>query len=255
VARPFLEITMNKRFEGKYILVTGANSGIGLTTARHFVSEGATVFITGRRREQLESVAKEIGSKAVPIQGDISSNADLDRLFDQIRQTAGKLDVVVANAGSGRFVPFGEYTEEHLATTFDVNMKGTVFTVQKALPLMPEGASVIIIGSIAGSLGMPAFGAYAATKAALRSFARTWSVDLKSRGIRFNLVSPGYIPTPGYDLVGITSEALVPVIPRIPLGRLGTTQDIANAVAFLASEESSYITGAELVVDGGITQV
>ncbi len=246
---------MNKRFEGKYVLVTGGNSGIGLTTAKHFVSEGATVFITGRRREQLDAVAKEMGSAAIPIRGDISSNTDLDRLFDQIRKTAGKLDVVVANAGSGKFVPFGEYTEEHLAATFDVNMKGTVFTVQKALPLMPNGASVVIIGSITASLGMPAFGAYAATKAALRSFVRTWSVDLKSRVIRFNIVSPGYIPTPGYDLVGITPEALLPVVPRIPLGRLGTTQDIANAVAFLASEESSYITGAELVVDGGLTQV
>jgi NAD(P)-dependent dehydrogenase (short-subunit alcohol dehydrogenase family) len=250
-----LEIAMNNRFDGKHILVTGGNSGIGLTTAKHFISEGATVFITGRRQEQLDSVARDLGDRAVPIQGDISISADLDRLFDQIRQTAGKLDVVVANAGSGTFMPFGAYTEEHLESTFAVNVKGTVFTVQKALPLMPDGASVVIIGSIAGSLGMPAFGAYAATKAALRSFARTWSVDLKSRGIRFNIVSPGYIPTPGYDLVGITAESLMPVIPRIPLGRLGTTQDIANAVAFFASQESSYITASELFVDGGVAQV
>jgi NAD(P)-dependent dehydrogenase (short-subunit alcohol dehydrogenase family) len=251
----FLEIFMNKRFEGKHILVTGGNSGIGLTTAKHFISEGATVFITGRRQEQLDSAAKEMGTNTVAIQGDISNNADLDRLYNHIRQMAGKLDVVVANAGSGSFKPFGAYTEEHLASAFDVNVKGTVFTVQKALPLMPDGASVVIIGSIAGSLGMPAFGAYAATKAALRSFARTWSVDLKSRGIRFNIVSPGYIPTPGYDLVGITAESLMPVIPRIPLGRLGTTQDIANAVAFFASQESSYITASELFVDGGVAQV
>jgi len=168
---------------------------------------------------------------------------------------AGNLDVVVANAGSGTFVPFGSYTEEHLDTTLAVNVKGTVFTVQKAIPLMPDGASVVIIGSISSVLGMPAFGVYSATKAALRSFVRTWSVDMKARGIRFNIVSPGYVPTPAYDALGITAESLQPRLPRIPLGRLGTTQDIANAVAFFASHESSYITGSELFVDGGITQV
>jgi NAD(P)-dependent dehydrogenase (short-subunit alcohol dehydrogenase family) len=246
---------MNNRFEGKHILITGGNSGIGLTTARHFVTEGATVFITGRRKEQLDTAVRDIGGNVIAIQGDITKNADLDRLFDQIKRMADKLDVVVANAGSGTFMPFGSYTEEHLETTFAVNVKGTVFTVQKALPLMPDRASVIVIGSIAGSLGMPAFGVYAATKAALRSFVRTWSVDQKTRGIRFNIVSPGYVPTPGYDLVGITPESLLQVIPRIPLGRLGTTHDIANAVAFLASPDSSYITGSEIFIDGGVTQV
>jgi NAD(P)-dependent dehydrogenase (short-subunit alcohol dehydrogenase family) len=246
---------MNNRFEGKVVLVTGGNSGIGLTTARQFASEGATVFITGRRQEQLDTAVREIGKNVIGIQGDVSKAADLDRLFAEIKRDAGRLDVVVANAGSGTFVPFGSYTEEHINATFDVNVKGTVFTVQKALPLMPDGASVVVIGSIAGSLGMPSFGVYSATKAALRSFVRTWSTDLKARGIRFNIVSPGYIPTPGYDALGITIESLQPVVSRIPLGRLGTTQDIANAIAFFASQESSYITGSELFVDGGVTQV
>jgi NAD(P)-dependent dehydrogenase (short-subunit alcohol dehydrogenase family) len=246
---------MNNRFEGKVVLVTGGNSGIGLTTARQFSSEGAAVFITGRRQEQLDAAVREIGGNIIGIQGDVSKLADLDRLFAEIKRDAGRLDVVVANAGSGTFVPFGSYTEEHINATFDINVKGTVFTVQKALPLMPDGASVVVIGSIAGVLGMPAFGVYSATKAALRSFVRTWSMDLKARGIRFNIVSPGYIPTPGYDALGITIESLQPVVSRIPLGRLGTTQDIANAIAFFASSESSYITGSELFVDGGVTQV
>jgi len=232
---------MNNRFEGKIVLVTGGSSGIGLTTAKQFVSEGATVFITARRQEQLDSSVNEIGKNVIAVQGDVSMAADRDRLFDQIGQTAGRLDVVVANAGSGTFMPFGSYTEEHLDTTFAVNVKGTVFTVQKSLPLMPDGA--------------PAFGVYAAAKAALRSFVRTWSVDLKARGIRFNLVSPGYVPTPAYDYLGITAEALQPIVPRIPLARLGTTQDIANAVAFFASQDSGYVTGSELFIDGGLTQV
>jgi NAD(P)-dependent dehydrogenase (short-subunit alcohol dehydrogenase family) len=246
---------MNHRFEGKVVLITGGNSGIGLGTAKHFVSEGATVYITGRRQAEIDLAIREIGGKVIGIQGDVTNGADLDSLFAEIKRISGRLDVVVANAGAGRFVPFGEYTDEHIDWTFDVNVKGTIFTVQKALPLMPDGASVIVIGSITGIKGFPAFGVYAAAKAALRSFVRTWCVDLKSRRIRFNIVSPGYVPTPGYDLVGITPESLVPVIPTIPLGRLGTPQDIASAVAFLASEESSYITGAELVVDGGLTEV
>lgn len=246
---------MNDKFAGKSVLVTGGSSGIGLTTAKHFVAEGAKVFITGRRAEELQKAVKKIGENVVGIQGDVAKNADLDRMFDQIKREAGRLDVVVANAGSGEFVPFGSYTEEHVGKTFSVNVNGTVFTIQKALPLMPEGASVVVIGSITSVQGSPAFGVYAATKAALRSFVRTWSVDLKDRGIRFNIVSPGFVPTPAYDKLGITAESLKPVIEQIPLGRLGTTQDIANAVAFLASKDSSYITATELVVDGGLTQV
>ncbi len=246
---------MSDRFKGKFVLVTGGNSGIGLSTATQFVAEGATVFITGRCADYLDRAVGEIGKNVVGIQGDISKEVDLDRLFAQIQRTAGRLDVVVANAGSGEFVPLGLYTEKHFDATFTVNVKGTVFTVQKALPLMPDGASVVVIGSIASVQGMSAFGVYAATKAALRSFVRTWSVDLKARGIRFNIVSPGYVPTPAYDALGITAESLQPIIPRIPLGRLGTTQDIANAVAFFASQDSSYITASELFVDGGVTQV
>jgi NAD(P)-dependent dehydrogenase (short-subunit alcohol dehydrogenase family) len=249
---------MNNRFKDKIIPVTSGNSGnsgIGLTTAKHFVAEGATVFITGRGSDHLDRAVSEIGKNVIGIQGDVSNSADLDRLFAEIKREAGRLDIVVANAGSGAFVPFGSYTDEHIDATFSVNVKGTAFTVQKALPLMPDGASVIIIGSISGVLGMPAFGVHSATKAALRSFVRTWSVDLKARRIRFNIVSPGYIRTPAYDYLGITTESLQPVIPRIPLGRLGTTQDIANAVAFFASQDSSYITGTELFVDGGVTQV
>jgi NAD(P)-dependent dehydrogenase (short-subunit alcohol dehydrogenase family) len=246
---------MNNRFEGKVVLVTGGNSGIGFTIARQFASEGAKVFITGRRQKELDAAVRYIGKNVFGIQGDISKPDDLDRLFTEIQQTAGRLDVVVANAGSGEFLPFGSYTEKQLDATFDVNVKGTVFTVQKALPLMPDGAAVVVIGSIAGVLGMPAFGVYSATKAALRSFVRTWSVDLKHRRIRVNIVSPGYIPTPGYDALGITLQSLEPVIARIPLGRLGTTQDVANAVAFFASADSSYITASELFVDGGVTQV
>ncbi|QVL34990.1 SDR family oxidoreductase [Telmatocola sphagniphila] len=246
---------MSNRFERKFMLVAGGNSGIGLTMARLLASEGASVFITGGRQAELDEAIKEIGTNVIGIQGDVTKPADLDRLFAQIQETSGRLDVVVANAGSGKFVPFGSYTEEHLDATFAVNIKGTVFTVQKALPLLPNGASVVIIGSIAGVKGMPAFGVYAATKAALRSFVRTWSVDLKAKGIRFNIVSPGYIPTPGYDLAGITLESLEPVIPQIPLGRVGTTHEIASAVAFLASSESSYVQASELVVDGGLTEV
>ncbi|MFT3882414.1 MAG: SDR family oxidoreductase [Gemmatales bacterium] len=246
---------MNNRFKDKIVLVTGGNSGIGLTTAKLFASEAATVFITGRRQAELDKAVRDLGKNVIGIQGDVSKAADLDRLFAEIQRTAGRLDIVVANAGSGTFVPFGSYTEEHLDATFAVNVKGTVFTVQKALPLLPNGASVVVIGSIAAVQGTPAFGVYAATKAALRSFVRTWSVDLKARGIRFNIVSPGFVPTPGYDLAGITPESVQQVIPSIPLGRVGTTQDIANAVAFLASNDSNYMTASEIVVDGGLTQV
>lgn len=188
---------------------------------RHWLHHGQTVrqgrgyrFHNRPAQKELDMAVREIGEKAIGIQGDVSKATDLDRLFDQIQRTAGRLDVVVANAGSGEFVPFGSYTEEHLDSTFAVNVKGTVFTVQKALPLMPDGASVVVIGSIAGVLGMPAFGVYSATKAALRSFVRTWSVDLKARGIRFNIVSPGYIPTPAYNALGITVESLQPILPR-----------------------------------------
>ncbi|MCW3098709.1 MAG: short-chain dehydrogenase/reductase [Chthonomonadaceae bacterium] len=246
---------MKEQLAGKIALVTGGNSGIGLATAKHFVKEGATVLITGRRQEQLDRAVEEIGANVYAVQGDVSILADLDRLFATIERTTGRLDIVVANAGLGVFVPFGSYTEEHLDQTFAVNVKGTVFTVQKALPLMPDGGTVVLLGSIAGVLGMPAFGVYSASKAALRSFTRCWAVDLKARGIRVNIVSPGVVPTPAYDVLGLTTEALESSLPLIPLGRVGTTEEVAKAIAFLASDDSSYITGAELFVDGGMTQV
>lgn len=246
---------MSARFAGKVVLVTGGNSGIGLATARLFVEEGAKVFITGRRAEQLERVARELGPDVVGVPGDIAKETDLDRLFARISQEAGRLDVLVANAGIGELVPFGSYSEEHFEATFGVNVKGTAFTVQKALPLLPDGASVVLISSIAGFLGTPAFGVYAASKAAVRSFVRTWSVDQKARRIRFNAVSPGFVPTPAYGPLGLTEEALAPIVARIPLGRVGSPDEIARAVAFFASDDSSYITGVELVVDGGLTQV
>ena len=212
---------MSGRFGGKVVLVTGGSSGIGLATARHFAEEAAAVFITGRRVEELDRAAREIGGTVVGVPGDVAKGADLDRLFDRIGREAGRLDVVVANAGIGSFVPLGEYTEEHLDAILAVNVKGTAFTVQKALPLMPDGATVVLLGSIAGATGTPAFGAYAASKAAIRSFARTWAVDLKARGIRVNVVSPGVVPTPAYDALGLTDEAVRTMTPPSPSGGRG----------------------------------
>src|SRR5229473_2092831 len=199
---------MSGKLEGKVALVTGGNSGIGLATAKRFVAEGATVFISGRRREQLDSAVREIGAGAVAIQGDISNLADLDRMFATIREHAGRLDILFANAGLGEFAPLGQITEAHFDKTFDVNVKGTLFTVQRALALMPDGAAIVINASMASIKGMPAFGVYAASKAALRSFVRTWAVDLKARKIRVNAVSPGTIITPGYKRAGMTDELI-----------------------------------------------
>jgi NAD(P)-dependent dehydrogenase (short-subunit alcohol dehydrogenase family) len=247
------------KLAGKVALVTGGNSGIGLATAKKFFAEGATVFVSGRRREQLDSAIREIGAGVVALQGDVSSLADLDRMFATIREHSGHLDILFANAGLGEFVPLGQITEAHFDQTFDVNVKGTVFTVQKALPLMRDGGTIVINGSMVSIKGFPAFSVYAASKAALRSFARTWSVDLKGRGIRVNVVSPGTVITPGYKNAGL-SDAQIDQIKEAaaataPLGRVGTSDEIADAVVFLASDESSYITGADLFVDGGTAQV
>jgi NAD(P)-dependent dehydrogenase (short-subunit alcohol dehydrogenase family) len=249
---------MNK-LEGKIALITGGNSGIGLATAKQFVNEGAYVFITGRREPELAAAVKEIGKNVTAVQGDVSNPDDLDRLFAQIKQEKGKLDIVFANAGVARFAPFGTITEEFYDSIFDINVKGLLFTVQKALPLLRDGASIILNASIVASKGLPANSVYSATKAAIRSFARTWTTDLKERRIRVNAVSPGATDTPGLsDLLAsaeVGNERLQMISSSVPLGRLGTPDEIAKAVVFLASDDSSYITGTELFVDGGFAQV
>jgi NAD(P)-dependent dehydrogenase (short-subunit alcohol dehydrogenase family) len=244
-----------KKLEGKIVLVTGGTSGIGLATAKRFVAEGAFVFVTGRRQTELDTAVKDIGENVRGVQGDVSNLNDLDRLMVTIKNEKGSLDVVFANAGWGEFVPLDSITEEHFEKTFATNVKGVAFTVQKALPLLRDGSAIVLNGSIAGSIGRPAFSVYAATKAAVRSFARNWSVDLKMRKIRVNVVSPGTVPTPAYDYLGITKEMLAGELESIPLGRLGVPDDIAKAVIFLASDDSSYITGIELFVDGGFAQI
>ncbi|HEX8289103.1 MAG TPA: SDR family oxidoreductase [Pyrinomonadaceae bacterium] len=244
-----------KKLEGKIVLVTGGTSGIGLATAKRFVAEGAYVFITGRRQKELDEAVKEIGATVRGVQGDVSNLEDLDNLFATIKNEKGTLDVVFANAGWGEFLPLEAITEEHFDKTFAINVKGVAFTVQKALPLLKDGSAVVINGSMVSILGQPAFSIYSATKAAVRSFARNWSVDLKERKIRVNVVSPGYIPTPGYDHLGITNEMLEAAVVNVPLGRVGTPDEIAKAVIFLASDDSSYVNGVELFVDGGAAQI
>ncbi len=247
------------KLEGKIALITGGTSGIGLATAKQFVNEGAYVFITARRDPELVAAVREIGRNVTGIQGDVSNLGDLDRLFAQIKRDKGKLDIVFANAGAATYAPFGTITEEHYNSLFNTNVKGLLFTVQKALPLLPEGASIILNASIVASKGLPANSMYSATKAAVRSFARTWTTDLKDRRIRVNAVSPGPIDTPGLnDLVASTGageQRLKMLSNSVPLGRLGTPNEIAKAVVFLASDDSSYITGTELFVDGGMAQV
>jgi NAD(P)-dependent dehydrogenase (short-subunit alcohol dehydrogenase family) len=244
------------KIEGKIALVTGGNSGIGLATAKQFVNEGAYVFITGRRGQELAAAVKEIGKNVTGVQGDVSNLSDLDRLFAQVKREKGKLDIVFANAGAAKLAPLGEITEEHHAALFNSNVKGMLFTVQKALPLLPDGASIILNASIAASTApLPGWSVYNATKAAVRSFARTWTTDLKDRRIRVNAVSPGYIDTPPWHATKAAEEGIKMISNSIPLGRFGTSDEVAKAVVFLASEDSSYITGTELFVDGGFAQV
>jgi len=247
------------RLKGKIALVTGGTSGIGLATAKRFVGEGAYVFITGRRDRELAAAVKEIGRNVTGVQGDMSSLGDLDRLFAQIKREKGKLDVVFANAGVAKYAPFGRITEDDYDSIFDVNVKGVLFTVQKALPLMPDGASVILNASVVASKGLIANSVYSATKAAVRSFARTWTTDLKDRRIRVNAVSPGPIDTPGLNDLAASAgggeQRLKTIASGVPLGRLGRPDEIAKAVVFLASDDASYVTGAELFVDGGFAQV
>ncbi|GHO48196.1 glucose 1-dehydrogenase [Ktedonospora formicarum] len=247
------------KLEGKIALVTGGTSGIGKATAQQFVNEGAFVFITGRRDKELAAAIKEIGRNVSGIRGDVSNLGDLDRLFAHIKQEKGKLDIVFANAGIAKYAPLGEITEEFYDSIFTINVKGLLFTVQKALPLLPDGASIILNASIVGSKGLPSNSVYSATKAVVRSFARTWTTDLKDRRIRVNAVSPGSIETPGLDDLLASSEVGLQrkkmISTSVPLGRLGTPDEIAKAVVFLASDDSSYITGIELFVDGGFAQV
>ncbi|MGC1321939.1 MAG: glucose 1-dehydrogenase [Candidatus Udaeobacter sp.] len=248
------------KLEGKIALITGGNSGIGLATAKQFVKEGAYVFITGRREPELAAAAKEIGKNVTGVQGDVSNLADLDRLFARIKREKGKLDIVFANAGGvATYARFGEITEEHYDSIFNINVKGLLFTVQKALPLLPNGASIILNASIVASKGFSSNSVYSATKAAVRSFARTWTTDLKDRRIRVNAISPGAIDTPGLSKLLASSEVgqqrMAAIFNLVPLGRLGTPDEIARAVVFLASDNSSYITGTELFVDGGFAQV
>jgi NAD(P)-dependent dehydrogenase (short-subunit alcohol dehydrogenase family) len=251
---------MDQKLTGKIALITGGSSGLGLATAHRFIKEGANVVITGRREAELNAAVDELGSSAFGVRGDISRLTDLDQLFESIRKRFGRLDIVFANAGGGAFVPLGEITEEHFDKYFGINVKGTLFTVQKALPLMTAGGTIVINGSMVSIKGIPGFSVYAATKAALRSFARTWAVDLKGRGIRVNVVSPGTVVTPAYkselrmndeQIREFESQAAL----QSPLGRSGTPDEIARAVVFLASDDSTFMTGAELFVDGGAAQI
>ena len=250
---------MEKRLEGKIALVTGGTSGIGLATAQRFVEEGAYVFITGRRQDALNEAVKTIGRNVSGIQADAASLPDIDRLYAAIQAEKGRLDILFANAGGGTLLPLGSITEEQFDQTFGANVKGLLFTVQKALPLLPDGASIILNASITSIKGTPAFSVYSASKAAVRSFARSWAVDLKERKIRVNAISPGVVPTPGYDLLGLTEEQMQGFISSqaatIPLGRVGTPEEIAKAVVFLASDDSSFVNGIELFVDGGMAQI
>ena len=247
------------RLEGKIALVTGGNSGIGLATAKRFVKEGAYIFVTGRRDRELAAAVKEIGKNVTGVQGDVSNLGDLDRLFAQIKREKGRLDIVFANAGVAKNAAFGKITEEHYDSIFDINVKGLLFTVQKALPLLPDGASIILNASIVGSKGLSSNSVYSATKAAVRSFARTWTTDLRHRRIRVNAISPGFIDTPGLSELLASSETgeqgRKMIAGVVPLGRFGTPDEIAKAVVFLASDDSSYVTGTELFVDAGFAQV
>ncbi len=245
-----------KNLEGKIALITGGNSGIGLATAKRFASEGAYVFITGRRAPELAAAVKEIGRNVTGVQGDVANLDDLDRLYAQIKREKGKLDIVFANAGGAKFAPLGEITEEHYDALFNSNVKGLLFTVQKALPLLADGASIILNASVVASRAIaPEWSVYSATKAAVRSFARTWTTDLKHRRIRVNAVSPGYTDTPPWHAMEAAEEQMKVIANSVPLGRFGTPDEIAKAVVFLASDDSSYVTGTELFVDGGVAQV
>ena len=244
---------MTRRLEGKTAVITGGTEGIGLATAKLFVEEGAYVFITGRRKKELDDAVKAIGSNVSGVQGDIAQLADLDRLYEAVSKVKGRIDILFANAGVGEFVPLGAVTEEHFDKLFNFNVRGTLFTVQKALPLLKDGGSIILNGSVASVKGTGGFGVYAASKAAIRSFVRTWTTDLKDRRIRANVVSPGPINTPLFNRQ--SPEVISRIVSTIPMGRTGQPEEVAKVALFLASDDSSFVTGIELFVDGGRAQV
>ncbi len=247
------------KLNGKIAVITGGNSGMGLATAKRFVAEGAHVFITGRRQSELDRAVKEIGRNVTGVQGDVAKLADLDRLYATVKQQKGRIDILFANAGMGDTAPLGSISEEHYDKIFATNVKGVLFTVQKALPLLSDGASVILNASVAASSGVAGFSVYSASKAAVRSFARCWTSDLKQRKIRVNVISPGPIDTPIFNTMGLTEEQIAEFkkgfVSSVPLGRIGESDEIAGAALFLASDDSSYVTGIELFVDGGMAQV
>jgi NAD(P)-dependent dehydrogenase (short-subunit alcohol dehydrogenase family) len=241
------------KLQGKVAVITGGSQGIGFATAKLFASEGAEVFITGRRHKELEKAVALIGRNVTGIQGDVATNlADLDRLYESVK-TKGRIDVLFANVGLGGFVPLGSITEEYYDKTFDTNVKGLLFTVQKALPLLNDGASIILTGSAAAAKGTPSFGVYAASKAAIRSFVRTWTVELKDRRIRSNVLSPGPVATPQAALQ--PPEAIARIVSTVPMGRMAEPEEIAKVALFLASDDSSFVTGIELFADGGRAQI
>lgn len=250
---------MTNRFDNKVVVVTGGTSGIGLATAKAFAAEGASVFITGRRPEALEAAARQIGGRVTAVQGDMARLADIDRLYDTVQQKHAQIDVIFANAGGGEFAPLGAITEDHFDRTFDTNVKGVLFTVQKALPLLKDGGSIVLNASTTSISGTPALSVYAATKAAVRSFARNWILDLKDRRIRVNAVSPGVTETEGLNALfggGDQAQGTKDYLAgQIPAGRVGQPEEIAKAVLFLASEEASFVNGVELFVDGGQVQI
>ncbi|HYT01801.1 MAG TPA: glucose 1-dehydrogenase, partial [Candidatus Acidoferrum sp.] len=248
-----------KKLDGKIAVITGGNSGIGLATAQRFVAEGAYVFITGRRQGELDSAVRQIGKNVTGVQGDVSNLADLDRLYAAVKDQKGRIDILFANAGVGEFATMVTITEEHFDKTFGINVKGLLFTVQKALPLFQDGGSIILTASTAASKGVEGFSVYNATKAAIRSFARTWTVELKQRKIRINAISPGPIDTSASRLslsglvqsVQQTEQLKKNLVSTVPLGRMGSPDEVAKVASFLASDDSSYVTGIELFVDGG----
>jgi NAD(P)-dependent dehydrogenase (short-subunit alcohol dehydrogenase family) len=248
-----------EKLKDKVAVITGGNSGMGFATAQRFAAEGAYVFITGRRQSELDAAVKQIGINVAGVRGDVSNLADLDRLYAKVNEQKGRIDILFANAGVGEFAPLGAITEAHFDKIFSINVKGLLFTVQKALPLFQDGGSIILTGSVGASKGGGATSVYSASKAAVRSFARTWTVDLKHRKIRVNTISPGPIDTPIFDNIAQTEEEINQIkanlVAAVPIGRMGSPDEIAKAVSFLASDDSSYITGIELYTDGGMAQI